>query len=162
MTATTGAMKITTRVLGEIELTDEQIVDMPSGMIGFPGRLRYALIPFADAKVPFLYWQCIDDLSLCFILIDPTLIDPGYTISLPADQLEEIELTSTEEGSVYAVVTVPADPRELTANLMGPIVINKSARKARQLVLTDARYSTRHRVLRREAPDDARADSQAG
>ncbi len=153
-------MKITSRTLGEIELADEQIVEMPSGMIGFPAFNRYALVPFADSDVPFLWWQCIDDPSVCFILIDPALVYPDYEVAVPHEELEDIRLKAASEGSVYVVVTVPSDPRQMTVNLMGPIVINRSARKAKQLVLTDPRYTTKHRLLREEAPGHACANSQ--
>ncbi|MBI5117395.1 flagellar assembly protein FliW [Candidatus Poribacteria bacterium] len=153
-------MKITSRTLGQVDIADEQVIEMPSGMIGFPALRRYALFPFPGPDVPFLWWQCIDEPSLCFILIDPTLVCPDYEVSLPAEELADIYVKSSLKSSVYAVVTVPSDPREMTVNLMGPIVINHSVRKAKQLVLTDPRYTTRHRVLR-EAPGHACANSQA-
>ncbi|MCK4340502.1 MAG: flagellar assembly protein FliW [Phycisphaerae bacterium] len=36
---------------------------------------------------------------------------------------------------------------DLTANLLGPIVIGAHSLCAKQLVLSDKRYSTRHRLL---------------
>jgi flagellar assembly factor FliW len=155
-------MRITTRALGEIELAEGQIIEMPSGMIGFPAAHRYALIPFEDSEVPFLWWQCLDEPSLSFIVIDPLLIYPDYEVALPAAEFEDIALASVSDGAVYVVVTVPKDPSDMTVNLMGPLVINQSARRAKQLVLTDSRYTTRHPVLRREAPGHACANSQNG
>lgn len=148
-------MKITSRVLGEIEFGEDRIIEMPSGMIGFPEYHRYVLIPLADPDVPFLCWQCIENTDLCFILIEPTTIYPDYEVALPVENFEDIELKSALEGSVYVVVTVPKDPRKMTVNLMGPLVINHSARKAKQLVLTDPRYTTKHRILQPEAPGHA-------
>ncbi len=153
-------MKLETRVLGEIELADEQIIEMPTGMVGFPDAERFALVPFDDPETPFVYWQCVDDPSLCFILIDPTLLFPDYEVVLPAERLEDIELESAPDGSVYVTVTIPSDPREMTANLLGPLVVNRSARKAKQLVLSDPRYTTKHRILKREAPGHACANSE--
>lgn len=155
-------MKITTRVLGEIDLAEEKIIEMPSGMIGFPALNKYALLPFSDPDVPFVYLQCVDDPALCFILIDPALLLPDYEVALPAEEVEDIELESAAEGSVYAVVTIPSNPKEMTANLMGPVVINQSARKAKQLVLSDPRYSSKHHILKREASNHACANSQNG
>ena len=154
-------MKITSRVLGEIEFGEDQIIEMPSGMIGFPEWHRYILMPFADSDVPFMCLQCIDNVALCFVLIEPALIYPDYEVVLPVEEFEDIELKSALKGSVYVVITVPDNPREMTANLMGPIVINHSARKAKQLVLTDPRYTTKHRVLQPEAPGHACASSEA-
>ncbi|UCD56535.1 MAG: flagellar assembly protein FliW [Candidatus Hydrogenedentota bacterium] len=153
-------MKIASKALGEIELAEEQIIEMPSGMIGFPALRRYALIPFANPDVPFLWWQCVDEPSICFLLIDPTLVCPDYEVALPFEEFEDIGLKSAFQGSVYVVVTVPGDPHEMTVNLMGPIVVNDSLHKAKQFVLSDPRFTTKHRVLRRETPGHACANSQ--
>ncbi len=146
--------------MGEIELAEDQIIEMPSGMIGFPALNKYALVPFGDEQAPFVYWQCVDDPSLCFILIDPSIAFPGYEVALPAEEAGDLELKAPDEGSVYVVVTIPSDPQEMTMNLMGPLVINQSARKAKQVVLSDPRYSTKHRILGREAPGHACANSE--
>lgn len=154
-------MKIVTEALGEIEIAEEEIIEMTSGMVGFPSLCRYVLIPFDGPDVPFLWWQCVDDPSVCFLLIDPALVYPEYNVALPAEELADIEVRSPSDAAVYAVVTVPSDPREMTVNLMGPVAVNQSARKAKQLVLSDPRYTTKHPVLRREAPGHACANSQA-
>ena len=153
-------MKLSTRVLGEIEVAEDQIMEMPSGMIGFPELGRFAFIAFDDPETPFVYWQCVDDPELCYIMIDPALLFPDYEIVLPAEELEDIELKSAPDGSVYVIVTIPSDPHEMTANLMGPLIVNRSARKAKQIVLPDPRYTTKHRVLKREAPGHACANSE--
>lgn len=152
-------MKITSRALGEIEVSEHRIIEMPSGMIGFPALKRFVLVPFDEPEAPFLWWQCIDDPSVCFLLIDPRLVFPDYEVAVPAEELEEVELKSEREGAVFGVVTVPEDPREMTVNLMGPLVINHSAGKAKQLVLSDPRYSAKHKVLRGKAPGHACANS---
>jgi flagellar assembly factor FliW len=153
-------MKMTTKTLGEVELDQDRIIEMSSGMIGFPTLSKYALIAFDDDKAPLFYWQCADEPSVCFILMDPALVFPDYEVALSPGEVEDIELESAADGTVYVVVTIPPDPREMTANLMGPLVINQSARKAKQVVLSDPRYSTRHRILNAEAPGHACADSQ--
>ncbi|GAB4348966.1 MAG: hypothetical protein Kow0099_31810 [Candidatus Abyssubacteria bacterium] len=155
-----GTLKIHSKALGETEISEHQIIVMPSGMIGFPACTRYALVPFHDPQVPFVWWQCVDDPSLCFILIDPALIFPDYEVSVTAEELADIELQSERDASVYGVVTVPDDPREMTVNLMGPIVVNPSARRAKQLVLADPRYSARHKILHGKAPGHACAHTQ--
>ena len=153
-------MKVETRVLGEIELLEDQVIEMPSGMIGFPEQNRYAFVAFDDPEIPFIYWQNIEDPLLCFILVDPALLFPDYEVVLPAESLEDIELKSADDGSVYVVVTIPSDPQEMTANLMGPLIVNRSARKARQIVLSDPRYTTKHLIIKREAPGHACANSE--
>ena len=154
-------MKIISSALGEVEAAEDQIFEMPGGMIGFPRLRRYALIPFPDKDVPFSWWQSLDDPSLSFILIDPSLVFPDYQVNASAGDLDEIELSDPARGAVFAVVTIPENPRDMTVNLMGPLVVNRSAGKARQLVLTDSRYQTKHRVVPAEAAGHACAQSQS-
>jgi hypothetical protein len=48
----------------------------------------------------------------------------------------------------------------LTGNLQGPLVVNVETRQARQLVLSDRRYSTRHPLMR--VPAQAAGDERHG
>jgi flagellar assembly factor FliW len=153
-------MEIQSKALGEIAVSEDQIFDMPAGMIGFPHLHRFALIPFADKDVPFFWWQSLDEASLCFILIEASLVCPDYHVIATTGDLAEIELSDAREGQIFVVVTVPENPREMTVNLMGPLVVNQSAGKAEQLVLMDSRYTTKHRLLPAEASDHACAHSE--
>jgi flagellar assembly factor FliW len=49
-----------------------------------------------------------------------------------------------------AIVTVPENYFEMTANLVAPLVINLDAGLARQFVLTSMEYDTRHYLLPQE------------
>jgi len=52
-----------------------------------------------------------------------------------------------DDAGILAIVTLPARLEEMTANLLGPIVVNVRTRRAKQVVLDDPRYHTRHRLL---------------
>jgi flagellar assembly factor FliW len=48
---------------------------------------------------------------------------------------------------VFAVVVIPENPEDITANLRGPVVINTESKIARQVVLTDERYSPHQSII---------------
>ncbi len=48
---------------------------------------------------------------------------------------------------VLAIVTIPESPREMTANLLAPLVVDCRSREGRQLILDAARFTTRHRLI---------------
>ena len=52
-----------------------------------------------------------------------------------------------DDALVLALVTVPPDGGPVTANLMGPIVIGRKARRGAQVVLTDPKWLTKHDVM---------------
>ena len=58
-----------------------------------------------------------------------------------------MEISKPEETLIYSIVTLSDDPTQVTANLSGPILINTTNRKARQLALLDDRYTTKHNIL---------------
>jgi flagellar assembly factor FliW len=49
--------------------------------------------------------------------------------------------------AVYCIVTLRPDPRQVTANLKGPIFVNTRTMQGRQMILLDERYHTRHALL---------------
>jgi flagellar assembly factor FliW len=59
-----------------------------------------------------------------------------------------LEAASKEEISIFVIVTIPpGEPENMTANLLGPLVVNTQTRLARQLVLDERRYSHRYPIL---------------
>jgi len=47
----------------------------------------------------------------------------------------------------YAIVSIPADPRKMSINLQGPILINTKTRLAKQLVLVNSKYKVKHYIV---------------
>jgi flagellar assembly factor FliW len=49
---------------------------------------------------------------------------------------------------IFSIITVPPqNPQMMTANLLGPIVINGCTRRGKQVIVQDEEYTTRHRVV---------------
>ena len=46
-----------------------------------------------------------------------------------------------------AIITIPASGSPVTANLQGPLIINKEQGIAKQVVLGDNRWTTKHNIL---------------
>ena len=60
--------------------------------------------------------------------------------------MKELELTDAPDGIQTLVIVniLPGEKVELTANLLGPIVINVKKKLGKQIVLSDNQYSLRH------------------
>ena len=60
----------------------------------------------------------------------------------------ELALNSPDDVLIYAVLTLSgSNIRDLTANLIAPIVINARTRKGKQIVLDRSPYTTKHRLF---------------
>jgi flagellar assembly factor FliW len=140
-------IKIKTKRFGEMEFSEESVVRVLGGLLGLGGLENYVIIRYQDDS-PFYWLQCVDDPDLALVMVNPLAFKPDYAPAIPQGVSEELKAGEPGELSLFVIVTIPAgDPRGLTANLLGPVVVNPGRRLARQLVLDDRLYSHRHPVL---------------
>jgi flagellar assembly factor FliW len=132
--------RIASRLFGPMEIALEDCYTMPEGMLGFAGERRFVLLPAASTGV---YWfQSVEDGALIFLVVDPFVLVPGYEVDLP--ELPEQNATHT---IILTIVTLPREKgQSCTTNLQAPLVFDMRARVARQVVLEDSRYHTRHPI----------------
>jgi flagellar assembly factor FliW len=143
-------MRVQTKPFGEIEVSDRQRLHIPQGIFGFAGLESYVLLDAAQA--PFYWLQSVDRPALAFILLDPRVFLPDYRLDVEEEELAEIGVEGPADVIDFVIVTIPADPREMTANLQGPIVVNRRTRIARQCISRDPDHGVRHRVLGASEP----------
>ncbi|MDR3277042.1 MAG: flagellar assembly protein FliW [Treponema sp.] len=138
-------MKVSTKAYGLIDVDERQAISFPSGLYGFETLRDYVLL---DAeRQPFYWLQSLDSEQTAFILVNPFLFRPDYELDMSDDELQEIGLKSPEKALIFAIVTLPAGGGPMTANLQGPLIINRENRTGRQAVLTDPRWQTRHSII---------------
>ena len=138
-------MKVLTKAYGMVEVNERQKVTFPSGLFGFESLKDYVLL---DAEQQPFYWlQSLDEEKTAFILIDPFLFRPDYEMDIDNDELRPIGISDPEKAVIFTIVTVPIDNSPMTANLQGPLVINRDSRLGVQAVLTDSRWKTKHDIL---------------
>ncbi|GAB6393005.1 MAG: flagellar assembly protein FliW [Treponematales bacterium] len=150
-------MKVETKAYGLIDIDEKQRLVFPQGLLGFEMYKDYALL---DAeKQPFYWLQSLDAAPLAFILINPFLFMPDYEVDVSAEDLQFIGIDDPKKALVFSLVTVPASGGPMTANLQGPLLINRDTRRGVQSILTDPRWKTKHDVM---AELSARNQRQAG
>jgi flagellar assembly factor FliW len=80
------------------------------------------------------------------VIINPFLFRPDYELDIDDDLLKEIGITGPEKALIFTIVTIP-DNGPMTANLQGPLIINRDTRLGKQGILTDHRWKTKHDIL---------------
>ena len=143
-------MEIETTRFGILHVREDQVIDVPTGILGFPEDKRYLLFSHQEGS-PFWWFQSLDHGALAFVLIDPFLIKTDYELEMSPEDTARLQLEKGEEGlkEIQPMVLVSisrGEPRVITANLLGPIVINLNKRVARQVVLDRQNYSHRFPV----------------
>jgi len=66
---------------------------------------------------------------------------------LSEDILADLGIEDPEDMVVYVIMTIPhGRPQDMTANLLGPLIINTKSRIVRQIILDDSEYSHRYPI----------------
>jgi flagellar assembly factor FliW len=129
-------------VLGPLTVGRAELLQFPRGLYGFPECRSWVLVP---TKRDGLFWlQSTEHAALAFLLVDPFTHFPGYAVDLSNADLARVGTSEPSEIVVLAVVTVGSrDGAPPTANLQGPVVLNRRARHGFQLVLSVEGYGVR-------------------
>ena len=118
-------------------------VRIPTGLLGFEQIKQYLLIA-NPGEEPFEWLQVKDNAALAFVVIDPFLVMPNYQPDIPQADVEFLGLEDPRDALLLNIVTVYS-PKRATANLKGPVVINRRTLIGKQVVLANAGvYSIQH------------------
>lgn len=139
-------MKVVTKAYGLIDVDERQKITFPMGLYGFESFKDYILL---DAeRQPFYWLQSIEVEQIAFILVNPFLFRSDYEVDINDEDLKDIDLSGPEKALIFSIVTIPGDGSPMTANLQGPLIINRESRFGRQAVLTDPRWKTKHDIMK--------------
>ncbi len=139
-------MKLSTLRFGEIEVSEEEVIFFPEGLLGFEAYHRFVILNNEDGS-PFRWLQCVDDGNLAFVIIEPLSFMFEYNINISDSDQNFLKLTKAEDAVLYTIVSIPDNPHDMTANLQGPILINAANRHARQIISSNPRHSVKARIL---------------
>lgn len=138
-------MDIQTKAMGCVSILEKQIIELTSGFYGFGQYHSYALI---DApQKPFIWVQSLENADLAFLAIDPFLFRADYEIDIDDSLLSPLGIESPSDVLVFALITIPSDGSPITANLQGPLIINRNNNRAIQAILTDPRWQIKHDLM---------------
>lgn len=132
---------------GRIEVDEEAVITFSQGLFGFENYRRFVVLCLDD-KSPFRWLQSMEEPSLAFVVIEPRHFMPDYAPTISDADAEALGLNEETPYLIFVVVTIPpGKPEQMTANLMGPIIVNAATRTARQVIVEDECYSTKHSIL---------------
>ncbi len=151
-------MLIQTSRFGEIEIAENQIINFPSGLIGFSEDRRF-VIREDEAASPFRWLQAVDNQVLAFVMIEPHVSVSNYELELTKDNLRKLKAESIKDLSVFVLVTMSKNMEDVTVNLQGPLLFNLEKRLGLQFIIQDGKYSTRHALFGDKIAGNASATS---
>ncbi len=138
-------MQIETKCSGVVEVPEDHIIKIPAGLLGFEEYTDFAL--HDSAYAPFVWLQSLQEKGLAFLMVDPFLVCDGYETDIDDKELQKIEVTDPSEVLVMTLVTVPGNGEPVTANLLGPLVINKNTKTGMQVILNGDKWPTKFDIV---------------
>lgn len=133
----------------DLVYSKDDIVSFPSGIPGFEKTREFVIVSIPE-YTPFEWLVCTDGSHLRFAIINPLLFAPEYSPAMVKEQLEDLEIEKPDDILLYTVVTIRENPLESTANLVGPLIINRAKRLGKQIIIEDDRYSTQEPIIRKK------------
>lgn len=124
----------------------DDIITFPAGIPGFENHKEFTIVHLPDF-IPFEWLVCTDGSGLRFAIINPMIFKPDYSPNIVKEQLEDLEIEKPEDILLYTIVTIRENPEESTANLIGPVIINKTKRIGKQIIIEDEKYTTKEKIL---------------
>lgn len=129
-------MQIQTSRFGLINISQDDVIQFPEGLLGFNTLRGFVLLDDPNDEI-FAWLQSCEEPGIAFPILEPELFASSYEVNLTKHDLEVLGLTKSEGIRYFSIITIPEDPTLMTANLKAPVVVNVAKRVARQCVLQD-------------------------
>ncbi|MFZ2956817.1 MAG: flagellar assembly protein FliW [Candidatus Ozemobacteraceae bacterium] len=154
-------MKCLTARFGEIDVLNEDIVLFPEGLLGFNEFHRFVILNSQEGS-PFRWLQSLDDGNLAFIIVEPLNFLFAYDLEISDADAAFLGIEKAEDAVLYAIVTVPENVRDMTANLQGPLIINAVNRKGRQVISNNAMHPLKANIVEEMAKREKKIQEVLG
>jgi len=137
-------MQVQSTRFGSFEIEGSRALKFSQNLLGFPDSSTYVVVEVEDT--PYIWLQSVDEPDVAFLATSPFLFFPSYDLELGSEEQATLEVDDVSQVEVLTLLTVHRAgerPEMITANLLGPIVVNIETRQALQVVLDNPQYSTR-------------------
>jgi flagellar assembly factor FliW len=143
-------MELKTKYHGVIEVEETDFLHFKQGIPGFLEEKKFTLLAM-DYDSPFYIMQSAKTSELGFVVANPFSFFKDYEFDLADHDKEALKISNEAEIGVYTILTVKEPFSETTVNLQAPIIINHSSNLAKQVILNDTTYTTRHKIIEKVA-----------
>ncbi len=125
---------------------DGILLTLPNGLLGFPQLTAFRLFEPSDGY-PLKFLQAVEQPEISFVCMDPVGLKPDYAVPLSDTEAEELALEAPADALILTLVVIPEDPRRMTTNLAGPLVVNTRTRIGMQVALPSDRFPLKFPVF---------------
>lgn len=128
----------------------EKLVFVGQGLLGFEHLTAFSIQPYA-AETPFFWLRADAEPDTAFLVMEPGYFIEDYSFELGDETLQELGITAAEQVGVLVLLSIPENPLEMTANLLGPLVFHREHQRCKQIVLQADTYPLKYLVFQEVA-----------
>lgn len=141
-------MLIQTKYFGEIDLTDEKIITLEKGLMGFDEFKQYTILYDCEKEegTNISWFQSVDEPTLALPVINPLIVKEDYNPVVEDELLQALGDINEENLVILITMTVPEDIKEMSVNLKAPIIINADTRKGAQIIVENQDYEVKYKI----------------
>lgn len=138
---TVATLTIQTLLKGPVDVAEDQLTTFVTPLLGFPKLKRWL---FYQTQVGPTYWiQSVEDPKVGFCVLAPFQAGLDPDIELGSEDVGDIGAKDASDIDVFTMVVLDKDPTQRRTNLRAPILVCRSTRMAKQVVLQDTRLPIR-------------------
>ncbi len=147
---------IETARFGTIRFAENEVIAFPAGLPGFEEERQFLLVESPES-MPLRFLQSIATPALCFVCAPVELVQPDYERCLSRSDRDLLAAGADSADPVleWLAILCFAKPEEPTANLLGPLVLNRQSGRGIQAVREDTLYSARQPLFAAAAGQEA-------
>jgi len=140
-------MKVKTRIFGEINVDDSNVIYFERGIIGFPDLQKFVLMRDEEKPESSIMWmQSLDEGQFALPVIIPNAVVDNYAPSVEDGLLQSLGDFDMQDLMLLVTITVPSDIKKMSVNLKAPIIINHKNHYACQAVAENEDYEVKHMI----------------
>ena len=137
-------------------------ITFSEGLIGLDEWHQFVVVSHpAGGSLRLL--QSTEDMRVSLILMSVWEILPDYRLALSEADAQKLQyspgpvLSDNSDVSLYCILSVQEEPFSVSANLLGPLVINWNSGVGIQAIASDSNYNPRHPIVT-SAPSENESD----
>ena len=129
-------MKIESHRFGVVEVSEDRVVRFVGPVIGFPEVDRFAIIEDLESA-PLVWLQAVGAPQVLFPALDAAWVPAATGVDLTDEEVAALGIERAEDARLLFILTLNANPRDITINLRAPVVWNVRRAIGMQVVLQD-------------------------
>ncbi|WP_447643705.1 flagellar assembly protein FliW [Nocardioides zeae] len=122
------------------DVSDIPVIEMVRPMPGFPDQRRFALVEVDETGL-LCDLRSVDDPGVRFLVVPPAAFFPDYAPEIDDETAAELGVSEAADVIVLVVLRAGSSLQTTTANLLAPVLVNRTTHRAAQVILDDATLS---------------------